>query len=96
MYTYVLGDDALISYGSFMQTKHLCVLIHILTKVEDGAPLNRFKPSRKYLTDRSKAVLLLWIIYVISVLFCYAFMHFCLLMPCGHLLGNGCPLGFRL
>ena len=26
---YVLGDDALISYGSFMQTKNLCVLIHI-------------------------------------------------------------------
>ena len=25
---YVL-DDALISYGSFMQTKYLCVLIHI-------------------------------------------------------------------
>ena len=25
---YVLGDDALISYGSFMQIKHLCVLIH--------------------------------------------------------------------
>ena len=26
---YVLGDDALISQGIFMQTKHLCVLIHI-------------------------------------------------------------------
>ena len=26
---YVLGDDALISYGSFMQHKHLCVFIHI-------------------------------------------------------------------
>ena len=26
---YVLGDDALISQGSFMQTKHLRVLIHI-------------------------------------------------------------------
>ena len=26
---YVLEDDAWISYGSFMQTKHLCVLIHI-------------------------------------------------------------------
>ena len=26
---YVLGDDALISKGSFMQTKHLCLLIHI-------------------------------------------------------------------
>ena len=27
--------------------------------------------------------------YVISVLFCYAFMHVCLLMPCVHLLGKG-------
>ena len=26
---YVLGDDALISMGSFMQTKYLFVLIHI-------------------------------------------------------------------
>ena len=26
---YVLGYDTLISYGSFMQTKDLCVLIHI-------------------------------------------------------------------
>ena len=44
---YVLGDDALISWGSFMKTKHLCVLIHIYTKGEIGAPLNRFKPSSK-------------------------------------------------
>ena len=26
---YVLGDDALISYRSFLQTKYLCVMIHI-------------------------------------------------------------------
>ena len=26
---YVLGDDALLSWGSFMQTKYLRVLIHI-------------------------------------------------------------------
>ena len=26
---YVPGDNAWISYGSFMQTKHLCILIHI-------------------------------------------------------------------
>ena len=26
---YVLGDDALIGWGSFMQTKYLCVLIHV-------------------------------------------------------------------
>ena len=50
----------------------------------------RFKPSSKiFFTDRFKAVLLLWIIYVIFVLFCYAFMHVCLLMPCGRLLGKG-------
>ena len=30
-----------------MQTKHLCVLIHIRTKGEVGEPLNRFKPSSK-------------------------------------------------
>ena len=36
------------------------------------------------------------IIYVVSVLFCYAFMHVCLLMPCGHLVGKGWPLGSRL
>ena len=29
LYLYVLGDDALISYGPFMQHKHLCVFIHI-------------------------------------------------------------------
>ena len=40
-------------------------------------------------------MLLLRIIYVISVLFCYAFMHICLLMPCGHLLGKGWLLGSR-
>ena len=34
---YVLGDDAFISQGSFMQTKHLCVLIHIWIKGEVGA-----------------------------------------------------------
>ena len=34
---YVLGDDALISLGSLMQTKYLCVLIHIWIKGEVGA-----------------------------------------------------------
>ena len=34
---YVLGDDALISKGSFMQTKYLYVLIHIWIKGEVGA-----------------------------------------------------------
>ena len=34
---YVLGDDALISKGSFMQTKYICVLIHIWSMGEVGA-----------------------------------------------------------
>ena len=46
--------------------------------------------------DCSKVVLLSWVIYVISVLFCCAFVHVCLLMSCGHLLGKGWPLGPRL
>ena len=33
----VLGDGAWMGWGSFMQTKHLCVLIHIWTKGEVGA-----------------------------------------------------------
>ena len=41
-------------------------------------------------------MLLLWIIHVISVLFCYAFRLVCLLMHCGHLLRKGWPLGSRL
>ena len=34
---YLLGDDAMISKGSFMQTKYLCVLIHICMKGEVSA-----------------------------------------------------------
>ena len=25
---------------------------------------------------------------------CYAFVRVCLMMPCGHILGKGCPLAF--
>ena len=53
-----------------MQTKHLCVLIHILTKGEVGAPLNRFKPSSKIFQDSASFVDNL----------CY----FCLVLLCFH------------
>ena len=33
---YVQRDDPMISEGSFMQAKHLCVLIHIRIKGEVG------------------------------------------------------------
>ena len=55
-------------------------------------PWNRFKHSSKYFTDRSKAVLLLWIICVIYVLY-FSCDYVCSLLPCGHLLGKGWPLG---
>ena len=94
---YVPGDDALISLGSFIQTKQLRLLIHIWTKGEVGAPWNRFKPSSKIflLTDP------MWCFFCGSFMFflscfCYAFVRVCLLMPCGHLLGKGWPLGSRL
>ena len=48
------------SFLTFMQTKHICALIHIWIKSEVGA----LSPPVKYFTDRSKAVLLLWIICV--------------------------------
>ena len=59
-------------------------------------------PPVKYFTDRSKAVLLLWIFYVfLSCVFyafvracvCYVFVRVCLYVLCGHLLGKGWPLG---
>ena len=64
----------------------------LLTRISFSKSLSSFStqhssPPVNIFTDRSK-MLLLWIIYVISVLFCYAFMHVCLLMPCGHLLGK--------
>ena len=40
--------------------------------------------------DRSKAVLLLWIFYVFVLsCVCYVFVHVCLYVLCGHLLGKG-------
>ena len=46
--------------------------------------LNRFKPSRKYFTDRSKAVLLLWIFFfclVFAMPLC-ASVYMCLVVTC--------------
>ena len=60
--------------------------IAVHTKPNRRRPETDLSPPVKYFTDRSKAVLLLWIIYV---LFCYAFEHVYLLMPYGHLLGKG-------
>ena len=94
---YVLGDDALISKGSFMQTKHLCVLVHIWTKGGVGAPWNRFKASGKLiLTTAPRRCFFCGSFMLFLSCFCYAFVRICLLMPYGHLLGKGWSLGSRL
>ena len=57
-----------------MQTKYLLVLIHIWIKGEVGAVKTSLSPPVKYFTERSKAVLLLWIFYVF---FCLVFVCLC-------------------
>ena len=47
-------------------------------------------PPVKYFTDRSKAVLFLWIFYVFVLsCVCYVFVCVFLYVLCGHLLGKG-------
>ena len=53
-------------------------------------------PPVIYFTDHSKAVLLLWIFSVFLSCVCYPLVRVCLYVPCGHLLGKGWPLGYRL
>ena len=69
---------------------------HILIKGEVGAMKPVLSLPLKYFTDHSKAVLLLWIIFVITVLFALCFRArlfinalWSPIMPCGYLLGKG-------
>ena len=57
-----------------MRTKHLCVLIHIRNKGEVGT-VKMFKPSSNFLTDRSKAVLRLWILFFLLFVFRVCLCH---------------------
>ena len=53
-------------------------------------------PPIKYFTDRSKAVLFCGSFMFFLTCVCYTFVRVCLFVPCGHLLGNGWPIGTRL
>ena len=71
----------------------MCILIHIRTKGEIGT-VNMFKPSSKFLSDRSKAVLFVELLFLVicvsflSLSFCFV----CSLQHYDHLLGKGSPL----
>ena len=55
--------------------------------------MNMFKPSSNIFIDRAKAVLLLWIIYIFSVLCLLCLCARLFNVPGGHLLGKGRSLG---
>ena len=79
-----------------MQTKYLCVLIHIWIQGEVGA----VKPV-KALQQNILMTVPRWFFFCGSFTFflscfCYAFVRVCLFVPCGHLLGKGCPFGSRM
>ena len=60
-------------------------------------PWNQLKPSSKiFLLMVPRRCFFCGSIMLYMSCFCYAFVFVCLLMPCGHLLGKGWPLGSRL
>ena len=72
----------------------LATLMHEKTG-EVGASWNWFKPfSKEVLLTVPRFFCGSFMLFLLC--FCYAFMHICLLMPYGHLLGEGWPLGSRL
>ena len=72
-----------------MQTKYLCVLIHIELRVR-LAPLNRLKPSSKifYLPFQGSTSFVDLLCFFLSCV-CNVFVRVCLYLLCGHLLGKG-------
>ena len=81
-------------YAAFLFWSSICVLIHIWTKGAVGAPWNRFKPSSKIFLLTVPRPCFFWGSFILFLsCFCYAL---CLLMPWGHLLGKGRPLGSHL
>ena len=61
------------------------------------APLNWFKPSSKiFLLSGPRRYFYCGSFIIFLSCVCYAFVRIRLLLPCGHLLGKGWPLGSRL
>ena len=88
---YVLGDDTSIIRG--ISNEPNIYLSWSISEIRTRlAPSSMFKPSSDFLTDRFKAVLLLWIVFAICVSF-LPYFRICFFQPCGQLLGKGWPLG---
>ena len=71
--------------GSFMQTKHLCVLVQIELRVNLAPRETGLSPPVKYFTDHSKALLIFGSFMLFPSCFCYAFVcvcYWCLVVTC--------------
>ena len=68
-------------------------IIDFMVKI---ATITPYQIRKIYCIYRSKAVLLLCIIYVFSVMCLLCLVRVCLFVPIGHLLGKGSPLSSRL
>ena len=84
--------------GTWLYWFLICAFFLTFTAIlSDNIDRRGLSPPVKYVTVRSKVVLLLWIFYGFFLsCVCYAFVCFCLFVPCGHLLEMGWPLGSRL
>ena len=74
----------MILVSKFMVHRVLSDKIYLLLEL-----LSPLSPPVKYFTYRSKAVLLLWILYIFLSYVCYVFVRVCLYVLCDHLLGKG-------
>ena len=81
---YVFGDDALISWGSFMQAGHLCVLVYIWTKGEVGAVGPVWALKWGIFTDRSRTCFFCgsFVFLMSCVSHSFASVHCCLVVSC--------------
>ena len=74
--------------GPLIKTATQNILFHLLRSFIVQV---QFKPSSYFLTDHSKAVLLLWIFLLF--VFVFVILSCLFLQPCGRLLKRGWPLG---
>ena len=73
-----------------MQTKHLCVLIHIWTKDEVGAV--KLVKALLYFFYWPFQGGTSFVEHLFFCVLCFSCLLVCSLLPCGHLMGKGWPL----
>ena len=92
-YTRFVGDKAELSYTMSLKHWH---------RIKDNRfdvlyVCNRFKPSSKiFLLTVPRRYFFCGSFMIFLSCVCYVFVRVCLLLPCGHLLGKGWPLGSHL